>query len=318
MAESSRILRGGGHRAVVVHRRSYPLLIVLAIFTLQWTSLRVAFIAMPGSVRHREELQPGGIGASTSQAKGLVRVGASEQGQRGHVATGVFKRSLQWLRTKFSRKKKPSPSTYDTFILKPMLARIESSKSIGSGGGLSSDLGTYESVILEPMLKRIQTPRGVSDGVPPPIGAKRSMEEPEGTASNQVASGGMSSFEALIMAASEGDAAKAKKIVESGANPNEQDAYGWTALRYAVRSGHMDATLALIELGADVNLASKSGRCTPLMSAAGNGLPDMVKMLLKAGADHKAINNAGETAFRISMRGGVLGCAECRVLLTIS
>jgi ankyrin repeat protein len=121
----------------------------------------------------------------------------------------------------------------------------------------------------------------------------------------------------LMTAANSGDAAEIRKLAEGGAEPNELDAYGWSALRYAVRSGHMDAATALIELGADVDLASKSGR-TPLMSAAGNGLSDMVEMLLKAGADHQATNSAGETAFRISMRGGVLGCAECRKLLTIA
>jgi ankyrin repeat protein len=126
-----------------------------------------------------------------------------------------------------------------------------------------------------------------------------------------------SGISALMTAANAGDAAEIRKLVDSGAEPNQQDAYGWTALRYAVRSGHMDAATALIENGADVDLASKSGR-TPLMSAAGNGLSDMLEMLLKAGADHKAKNSAGETAFRISMRGGKLGCAECRKLLTIS
>jgi len=41
----------------------------------------------------------------------------------------------------------------------------------------------------------------------------------------------------------------------------------------------------------------------------------MVEMLLKAGADTKLTNKAGETAFRISLRGGVVGCAKCRQLL---
>merc|ERR1719188_1818194 len=96
---------------------------------------------------------------------------------------------------------------------------------------------------------------------------------------------------------------------------NEQDDFGWTALRFAVRAGHEAAATALIESGADVNLASSSGR-TPLMSAAGNGYSSVVEMLLKAGADTTAVNKAGETAFRITLRGGVLGCARCRELLT--
>eukprot|EP00443_Scrippsiella_acuminata_P018103 CAMPEP_0115221822 /NCGR_PEP_ID=MMETSP0270-20121206/28170_1 /TAXON_ID=71861 /ORGANISM="Scrippsiella trochoidea, Strain CCMP3099" /LENGTH=231 /DNA_ID=CAMNT_0002635939 /DNA_START=50 /DNA_END=743 /DNA_ORIENTATION=- len=119
----------------------------------------------------------------------------------------------------------------------------------------------------------------------------------------------------LMLAAYKGDTEEVRGYAEGGAaDLDAQDAYGWTALRYAVRAGHADAAMALIESGANIDLASNSGR-TPLMSAAGNGLPEMVEMLIKAGADTKVENKAGETAFRISMRGGVLGCAECRKLL---
>jgi len=251
-------------------------------------------------------------------AKGLATAGAATEAQRGHVALGVFK----WLKKKLSGLKKSGRSTYDTSILEPMLARIKEGnqqRSPGSMGGTSgatdTQQGTYESVILEPMLQRSQTPRGVADGIPPSAGApKQKTEKPAQTANQQ---DDTPTFEALLVAVNKGEAADVRKLLEAGANPDEQDGYGWTPLRYAVRGGHMDAALALIESGADVDLASNTGR-TPLMSAAGNGLSDMVEMLLKAGADHKAVNKAGETAFRISMRGGVLGCAECRVLLTIS
>ncbi|CAK9007951.1 Putative ankyrin repeat protein MM_0045, partial [Durusdinium trenchii] len=81
-----------------------------------------------------------------------------------------------------------------------------------------------------------------------------------------------------------------KGYVKNGAKLDAQDLYGWTALRYAVRADQVEAAEALIEGGADMNLSSKSGR-TPLMSAASNGIADMVKLLLDAGADAKAVDS---------------------------
>ncbi|CAL1126821.1 unnamed protein product [Cladocopium goreaui] len=93
-----------------------------------------------------------------------------------------------------------------------------------------------------------------------------------------------------------------------------KDLYGWTALRYAVRADKVKAAKALIEGGADMNIPSKSGR-TPLMSAASNGIADMVKLLLDSGADPKVKNEGGYTAYELSLRGGETGCEECRQML---
>eukprot|EP00434_Breviolum_minutum_P023567 symbB.v1.2.020789.t1/scaffold1766.1/size102418/8 len=93
-----------------------------------------------------------------------------------------------------------------------------------------------------------------------------------------------------------------------------EDLYGWTALRYAVRADRVKAAKALIDGGANLNIASQSGR-TPLMSAASNGIADMVKLLLDAGADAKVKNELGYTAYDLSLRGGATGCEECREML---
>jgi len=118
----------------------------------------------------------------------------------------------------------------------------------------------------------------------------------------------------LMLVAHIGDSAKVREAAATGIAVDAQDAYGWTALRYAVRGNHVEASSALIVLGANMNLASESGR-TPLMSAAGNGLTAMVKLLLEAGADATVKNKAGQNAYDISLRGGAAGCEKIREMI---
>ena len=60
---------------------------------------------------------------------------------------------------------------------------------------------------------------------------------------------------------------------------------GMTALLYAAREGHMNAARALVESGADVNMASASEHYSPLVMAIVNGHYDLAKYLLDHGAD---------------------------------
>jgi len=110
----------------------------------------------------------------------------------------------------------------------------------------------------------------------------------------------------LMKAAWEGDTqilyslltgTRGEEVVE---DINAQDEYGWTAMRYAVRNQQAAAARMLaVDFKADINLASKSGR-TPLMSAAGNNLEEMVKGLVNCGADLTAVDNEGLTAFDLA------------------
>mmetsp|Transcript_37433 Transcript_37433/g.67656 ORF Transcript_37433/g.67656 Transcript_37433/m.67656 type:complete len:192 (-) Transcript_37433:221-796(-) len=118
----------------------------------------------------------------------------------------------------------------------------------------------------------------------------------------------------LMAAAHLNDLPKVKQLVADGEHINAQDAYGWTALRYATRGKNMEAAEFLIATGADVNIASSSGR-TPLMSAAGNGFSAMIRLLLKNGADRHAKDQNGQTAYDLAMRGGSTGCTACREML---
>lgn len=71
---------------------------------------------------------------------------------------------------------------------------------------------------------------------------------------------------------------------------------GMTALHFAARDGHLDATRALVDGGADVNLPSAGERTTPMVEAIINGHLELAQFLLDRGADPKPANIDGLTA----------------------
>lgn len=70
---------------------------------------------------------------------------------------------------------------------------------------------------------------------------------------------------------------------------------GLTPLLHAVREGHEEAVLALLEAGADINQPSAGDRTTPLLMAAVNGQFDLALLLLERGADPNLAADAGTT-----------------------
>ncbi len=69
---------------------------------------------------------------------------------------------------------------------------------------------------------------------------------------------------------------------------------GMTALLYAAREGHMDTVRALIEGGANLNIAS-ADKFTPLSEAIINGHFDVAKYILDRGADPNVASVSGVT-----------------------
>jgi len=70
-------------------------------------------------------------------------------------------------------------------------------------------------------------------------------------------------------------------LVFAGVDPNSQDDYGFrTALMEATYQNNPDIVKLLLRKGADVNLPNKEGR-TALMGASGRGYSDIVKILLE-------------------------------------
>ena len=70
---------------------------------------------------------------------------------------------------------------------------------------------------------------------------------------------------------------------------------GLTALLLASREGHLEAVLALLDGGADINQGGQADGTTPLLIAIINGHFDLAKVLLERGASPTTVNDAGCT-----------------------
>jgi len=98
----------------------------------------------------------------------------------------------------------------------------------------------------------------------------------------------------FLQAASEGDLAKMKQLVEkSGVNINAQGQMNRTALHLACLYGKMEIVMYLVEKGANKELPASSGE-VPLHLASLNGHFNVVEFLLSEGANWKATNNSGK------------------------
>ena len=68
---------------------------------------------------------------------------------------------------------------------------------------------------------------------------------------------------------------------------------GLTALLHAIREGHTETALALLDAGADIAQASAGDGTSPILMATINGHYDLAMLLLERGADPNQTNHAG-------------------------
>ncbi|MET7622095.1 ankyrin repeat domain-containing protein [Streptomyces sp. NPDC005408] len=77
-----------------------------------------------------------------------------------------------------------------------------------------------------------------------------------------------------------------RALLAAGARPDQPEAYGFTALRWAVTLGHAATAETLLEYGAAPDLEGPGGEL-PLVLAARRGSPSTVRALLRHGATAK-------------------------------
>ena len=116
----------------------------------------------------------------------------------------------------------------------------------------------------------------------------------------------------LVEAVKAGDRAAALALIAQRVDVNASEADGTTALHWAVHQNDLDLVRRLIRAGANVKVRNEFGS-TPMSEAAILARADMIEALLDAGADVESPNADGQTALMVVARTSQVDAA--RVLL---
>lgn len=112
----------------------------------------------------------------------------------------------------------------------------------------------------------------------------------------------------LIRAARSGAVEAMTTLLDAGANVDGRDRRSnqWTPLQHAIHRRETDAVSLLLERGADPNGSASPGSLTPLLMAAPDPDPAIVKLLLAYGANPRIGGDHGETPLSQAVAGGAL------------
>lgn len=105
----------------------------------------------------------------------------------------------------------------------------------------------------------------------------------------------------LHYAASENNSEKLKKLLQKGADVNAQDKNGFTRLHFAAQEFSVDAVITLLDNKAEVDKVNIYGN-SPLLTAVynSNGRGEIIKLLLKNGADPTLENKNGSSPLSLA------------------
>ncbi len=106
----------------------------------------------------------------------------------------------------------------------------------------------------------------------------------------------------LGSAAGKGDPNTVSTLIKSGADLDEKDIDGYTALHHAAMAGHTEVVRLLIENGADLK-AERNG-FIPLHSAAYRGQVNVVRILLASGSEVNVKTDFGHTPLLLAASHG--------------
>jgi ankyrin repeat protein len=113
----------------------------------------------------------------------------------------------------------------------------------------------------------------------------------------------------LRLAASIGDDEAIAKLIDRGADVNAANKFDKTALMMAVEGDNLDTVALLLARGADVN-ARTVASCTALTFAAENGHIGITALLIESGANVHDRTRAGWDALMIASRYGIVDMIE--------
>ncbi|XP_066545124.1 ankyrin repeat and SAM domain-containing protein 3 isoform X2 [Amia ocellicauda] len=106
----------------------------------------------------------------------------------------------------------------------------------------------------------------------------------------------------------------------AGAELEQKDKRGWTALFHCTSTGHQQVVKFLLDNNADANVKEPKSGFTPLMEAAASGHEIIVQYLLQHGVKMDERNSKGETARALAMLYGhtkVAGLIDVHTVATL-
>ncbi|XP_064401100.1 uncharacterized protein LOC135347138 isoform X2 [Halichondria panicea] len=104
------------------------------------------------------------------------------------------------------------------------------------------------------------------------------------------------------------------ELLECGADPNQADKDGATAVHWASRKGHYTIVRVLLAAKATVNTQNKSGE-TPLWTASFNGHQICMELLIDAGANVDVPKEDGSTALIVAAWNGHVRAVELLIVV---
>ena len=120
-----------------------------------------------------------------------------------------------------------------------------------------------------------------------------------------IIAGAHAAVKPLVDAASRGDTEQVRQLLRDGADVNEAQGDGMTALHWAAETGNNELADMLIYAGSHLDAGTRIGQYTPLHIASRQGHADIVRALVSAGANvEAATTNSGATPMHLAAASG--------------